>query len=132
MCQQGRRHDRFEHLGIAGLLFQLTVCIALPVMLDNLRFGAFQNQLCADILLPDAGQCMSVGVHLFIIRQIHDSLFHRQRRAELFQPYQVKGTVAGKHGRIAEKGRADLRGRVPENGLRTAGKRLCQRRTGRG
>lgn len=28
---------------------------------------------------------MSVGVRLFIIRQIHDSLFHRQRRTELFQ-----------------------------------------------
>ena len=28
---------------------------------------------------------MSVGVRLFIIRQIHDSLFHRQRRTEFFQ-----------------------------------------------
>ena len=37
------------------------------------------------LLLPDAGQGMSVGIHLFVIRQIHDSLFHRQRRTELFQ-----------------------------------------------
>ena len=38
-----------------------------------------------DILLSDADQRMSVEVHLFIIRQIRDSLFHRQRRAEFFQ-----------------------------------------------
>ena len=85
MRQQGRRHDRLEYLRISSLLFKLAVCIDLTVMLDNLCFGAFQHQLCTDILLPDADQCMSVGVHLFVIRQIHDSLFHRQRCTELFQ-----------------------------------------------
>ena len=85
MCQQGWWHDRLEYLGIPGLLFKLAVSINLPVMLDNLRFGAFQNKLRTDILLPDAGQCMPVGVYFLIVRQIHDSLFHRQRRTELFQ-----------------------------------------------
>jgi hypothetical protein len=28
---------------------------------------------------------LSVDIRLFFIRQIHDSLFHRQRRTELFQ-----------------------------------------------
>ena len=54
-------------------------------MLDNPDLCFFHDQFGADMLLPDADQCMSVDVHLFIIRQIHDSLFHRQRRAELFQ-----------------------------------------------
>lgn len=85
MCQQGLRHDWLEHLGIPGFLFKLAVCVELPVMLDNLRPGAFQDKLCTDILLPDTGQGMAVGVHLFIVRQIYDVLFHRQRRAELFQ-----------------------------------------------
>ena len=85
MCQQRRRHDRLEYLGIPGLLFKLAVCVNFPVMLDNLRFGAFQDKLCTDILLSDADQRMSVGVRLFIVRQIHDSLFHRQRRTEFFQ-----------------------------------------------
>ena len=38
---------------------------------------------------------MSVDVHLFIIRQIHDSLFHRQRRAEFFQRALFLPAVAG-------------------------------------
>ena len=46
MCQQGWWHDRLEYLGIPGLLFKLAVGINLPVMLDNLRLGAFQNELC--------------------------------------------------------------------------------------
>lgn len=54
-------------------------------MLDNLRLGAFQNELCTDIFLPDVDQRLSVGIRLFFIRQIHDSFFHRQRRTELFQ-----------------------------------------------
>ena len=95
MHQQWRRHNRLEHLGIPCLLFKLSICIDLPVMLDNLHFGAFQDELCADILLPDADQRMSVGVHLFIVRQIHDSLFHRQRRAEFFQRALFLPAVAG-------------------------------------
>ena len=85
VCQQGRWHDRLEYLGIPGLLFKLAVGINLPVMLDNLRLGAFQNELCTDIFLPDVDQRLSVGIRLFFIRQIHDSLFYRQRRTKLFQ-----------------------------------------------
>lgn len=69
MRQQGRQPDWLEHLGTAGFLFKLTVCVVLPVMLDSLRFGAFQSKLCTDMLLPDADQRVSVGVRLFIIRQ---------------------------------------------------------------
>ena len=54
-------------------------------MLEKLCLGAFQDKLCTDILLSDAGQDMPIGIHLFVIRQIHDPLFHRQRRTELFQ-----------------------------------------------
>ena len=64
-------------------------------MFDDLRPGAFQDKLCTDILLPDAGQCMPIGIHLFFIRQIHDSLFHRQRRTELFQRALFLPAVAG-------------------------------------
>lgn len=64
-------------------------------MLDNLRFGAFQNKPRTDILLPDADQGMPIGIRLFFIRQIHDSLFHRQRRTELFQRALFLPAVAG-------------------------------------
>lgn len=39
MCQQGRRNDRLEHPGIAGLLFKLAACIDPPVTLDDLRLS---------------------------------------------------------------------------------------------
>ena len=66
MRQQRRRHHRLEYLVIPGLLFELSVRIDLPVMLDNLRLGALQDQLCTDILLANAGQCLSLGVQMCI------------------------------------------------------------------
>ena len=44
--RQERRQDRLEHLGTSGFLFKLVVCVDLPVIPDDFRFGAFQNELC--------------------------------------------------------------------------------------
>lgn len=56
VCQQRRRHDQLENLGIAGFLCKLMVNIDLPVMLDNLCFGTFHDKLCTDILLTGASR----------------------------------------------------------------------------